>query len=102
MAGDSGPTSHELSLPYALLIEPSHKSPLPREVRERWAHQRRKENSVEASQKACSESATPEPMGSARQVPSACAQSETKLLVLPVTVRKAACLAWRACRTFCF
>ena len=69
MAGDSGLVSHELSLPYALLIEPDHKSPLPRVVRERWAHQRRKENSAEASPKECSEPAHPEPMGTPRQVP---------------------------------
>ncbi|KAK9841976.1 hypothetical protein WJX81_002286 [Elliptochloris bilobata] len=67
MAGNSGPASWPLRLPYAVLIEPTHRSPLPPAVRERWS-QSRKENSAEASPKARRESLISEPTGSERQV----------------------------------
>ena len=59
MAGEVGPASHPLRVPYAVSIEPVHRSPLPSAVRERWA-QSCKENSAAASPKGTCEAALSE------------------------------------------
>jgi len=59
MAGEGGPASHPLRVPYAVSIEPVHRSPLPSAVRERWA-QSCKENSAAASPKGTCEAALSE------------------------------------------
>jgi len=59
MAGEGGPTSHPQRVPYAVSIEPVHKSPLPSAVRERWA-QSCKENSAAASPNGTCEAALSE------------------------------------------
>lgn len=69
MAGNGGPASHPLRLPYAVDIEPAHRSPLPSAVRERWARSC-KENSAAATPKGTREPALSELADAdARQVP---------------------------------
>lgn len=107
MAGNGGLASHPLRLPYAVSIEPKHKSPLPQAVREKWS-QSRKENSAEDSPKA--ESPLSELAESERRVrlPGR-SVPRGQALATPLTLHKAAqqssagfVIDFRTCTTGCF